>query len=76
MTLRQALMRLEFGAVLATTVEFEQVTGCRLAGGLKLEALQVAMAAGYAERDAEVQGNVISVYSGGRWVPWPAFRVI
>lgn len=76
MVLKEVLARLDFGVVVTTTPEFEAVTGRNLAGGLKLEALRIALEMGYAEKDAEMDGDTISVYADESRFPCPMFRIV
>lgn len=64
------------GSLLTTTPEFERIVGKLLHASI-LQACSGVIDAGYQDKEAQLStdGRTISIYSGGKWVPWPALIV-
>jgi hypothetical protein len=66
------------GTKVSTTAAFERVhIKCTLQNASILQACNLVIEFGYQDNDAEISadGKTISVYAGGRWIPWPAFTL-
>ncbi len=75
MTLQELLNGLPQGTKLSSTADFHKSTKKGVHRGSVAKAIQVVKEAGYADKEAEKDGDYIAVYSGGMWFPWRAFHL-
>lgn len=64
------------GTKVSTTAAFEHGDIKRtLRNASILQACNLVVELGYQDNDAEISldGKMMSVYAGGKWIPWPAF---
>ena len=69
------LKQLPAGTRLSTTPAFARAAGRTLRDASIQQACKLVMASGYQEQEAEYSddGQTITMYAGGQWIPWPAF---
>jgi hypothetical protein len=75
--LSDLLNHLPAGTLLSTTPEFERVVGRKLTDASIVQACSFVIDTGYQDKEAELSRNLhtITVYAGGRWMPWPVFTL-
>ena len=69
--------QLPAGTRLSTTPAFARAAGRTLRDASIEQACQLVVASGFQEHEAECSndGQTITMYAGGRWIPWPVLTL-